>query len=60
MLRKCSYSGCSDRRVHHERPYERRQHILVDAPEDWPEEKPVYCSIECSVYDKATRKEVDG
>ena len=50
----CSYEGCSDRRAHHDRPNERRSHQEFWVPAN--QSGPYYCSIECSVYDKAKKE----
>ena len=50
----CSYEGCSDRRAHFERPDECRPHQEFWVPAD--HSGPYYCSIECSVYDKAKKE----
>jgi hypothetical protein len=46
----CSYDGCSNRRIHHERPDEMRPHRMIEVPDDF--EGNAYCSIECQMYDK--------
>jgi hypothetical protein len=51
MIRTCSYSGCGNRRVHHERPHEMRKPVTFEVPDDVTEDIPVYCSLECSYYD---------
>ncbi len=45
----CSYSGCSDRRLHHERPYENRPHVMIEVPDDWTGYY-YFCSFECACY----------
>jgi hypothetical protein len=47
----CSYSGCSDRRVHHDNPYVNRPHVVLEVPDDHV--GPYYCSFECAAYDGA-------
>ena len=55
---KCSYLGCSGRRVHHEHPNIPRPHQEFDVPNEHP--GPWYCSIECWVYAKAEKEQKDG
>jgi hypothetical protein len=50
MIRKCSYSGCGDRRIHYERPDEKRPHREIEVPDNYPLDRPVHCSIECMLY----------
>ncbi len=49
--RLCSYAECGDRRVHWCSPDEPRGAQYVDAPADWPEGHPVYCSMTCGLLD---------
>lgn len=55
----CSCPTCSDRRIHHDDPYTKRPHQMVEVPDDY-NTKYVYCSIECSMYDKRRREEEIG
>jgi len=48
----CAYSGCGDRRQHWERPYEKREPVEFEVPEDRAK-GPCYCSIECYEYARA-------
>lgn len=49
MKRPCNGPGCDKYRIHHERPDEPRGVKYVDAPDDYPLDKPVYCSITCAL-----------
>lgn len=53
MKRPCSYALCGDRRIHWETPDEPRGTQYVEVPDDYPVDRPVYCSITCSVMDGA-------
>lgn len=53
MKRNCSYKHCGKRRIHHERQDEERGTQQVDVPDDYPIDKPVYCSMTCSIMDGA-------
>jgi hypothetical protein len=48
---QCSYSGCGDRRRHHENPEPRGIRNTFIVPGD--SKGPWFCSIECSAYYKA-------
>lgn len=45
---KCSYTGCSDRRPHWQRPEETREHRTIEVEDN--HEGKMYCSIECACY----------
>ena len=51
--RKCDGPGCERRRIHWEMPHVERGEQMVPLPDDWPEDKPVFCSIECQMYWRA-------
>jgi len=52
----CHYHGCAGRRVHYERPDELRDRVMIEVPDDFPEAKKAYCSIECAAYDGALKE----
>lgn len=49
MRVECSYEGCGERRIHHERPDEPRGKVLVEVPDGHDDE--TYCSITCAAMD---------
>lgn len=51
----CKSPGCAEKRAHHERWAEPRGVQYVQVPDDWPDEKPVFCSMECAIYAGAFR-----
>ena len=51
---KCSGPGCSSRRAHHESD-EPRGTQWIEVPDDFPDGKKAYCSIECAAYDGALK-----
>lgn len=46
----CSNPTCSDRRVHHERPFEKRPHVMIEVSDDWDGKPYMFCSYECACY----------
>lgn len=52
----CHYHGCAGRRVHYESPEKLRDRVMIEVPDDFPEGKKAYCSIECAAYDGALGK----
>ena len=48
--RRCDCDTCDRRRIHFENPDVMRKRQIVEVPIDWPDDKPVYCSIECACY----------
>lgn len=45
----CPGYGCASRRVHFERPDEERGPQIIEVRDDWPENRPVYCSDTCAL-----------
>lgn len=48
--RLCDYKDCGSRRVHYERPDIQRGTQTIEVPDDFPDEKKAFCSIECACY----------
>jgi hypothetical protein len=55
VKRPCDGPGCSNRRIHHERPDEPRGVVMVEVPESYTGK--AYCSLECYCYAKGTKIE---
>lgn len=49
-IRLCDGPGCDQRRVHFESPDVMRPRQKVEVPDDFPDDKPVFCSLECYYY----------
>lgn len=46
--RLCSYEKCGERRVHWEQPETPRGQQKIEVPDDFPEDRKVFCSITCA------------
>lgn len=51
--RVCCYGDCGTRRVHHERQDVPRGTQMVQVADDYPDDRPCYCSITCACMDGA-------
>lgn len=49
MKRPCSYSACGFRRMHHEMHETPRGTQMVEVPDDFPQNKNVFCSFSCAM-----------
>lgn len=49
--RACSYEDCKHRRVNWSNPDVERGIVWVEVPDDYPENKEVYCSYSCAALD---------
>ena len=49
----CGYDKCCKRRIHWDKPDTMRPQQTVEVPDDFPENKKAYCSIECACMDGA-------
>jgi hypothetical protein len=45
----CKAYGCAERRIHWTQPYEERGTQYVEVPDDYPDERPVFCSLTCAI-----------
>jgi hypothetical protein len=50
--RACSYNRCHTRRADFLHPDDNRGIQYVDVPDDYPDDKPAYCSTSCGAMDK--------
>lgn len=55
-IRLCDGPFCDQRRIHFDHPDVMRPRQKVEVPIDWPDEKLVFCSIECSMYYKGEQE----
>lgn len=49
MKKLCTAPGCESRRRHHEDDAPRGPQY-VEVPDEYPQDQPAYCSIECAIY----------
>jgi hypothetical protein len=45
----CKAYGCAERRIHWCEPDTPRGTQFVEVPEDWPDDRPVFCSLTCAM-----------
>jgi len=60
MKRPCCFERCGERRIHHERPHEPRGTQYFEVPDDYPIDKPVYCSLTCAISAGAISLKYEG
>jgi hypothetical protein len=57
--RECKAYGCSVQRRHHEDPETERGPQFVEVPDDYPDDRPVYCSMTCAMLDGKLKPEAN-
>lgn len=45
----CLVPGCKERRRHHKDPDTPRGVQYVEVPDDWPDDRPAFCSMTCAI-----------
>jgi hypothetical protein len=55
----CLAYGCAERRIHHDAPYQPRGTQYVEVPDDYPDDRPVYCSFTCAILSGAMKLKND-
>ena len=55
--RPCSCKTCHCRRVHFDNFDVMREHVQVEVPDDYSDDSPAFCSLECMFYYYAEKKE---
>ena len=59
-IRDCCYEKCGERRVHHERQDEPRGTMQIEVEDDYPDDKPVFCSYTCGLMAGAFSLRFEG
>jgi hypothetical protein len=57
IKRLCVAYGCQQQRRHHEDPETERGPQFVEVPDDYPADRPVYCSMTCAMLSGAFKQE---